>query len=45
MDDFAKINTVYGSYFTETYPARSCVEIAKLPLGGLVEVECIAKRK
>ena len=34
MDDFAKVN--------ETYPARSCVQVAKLPLGGLVEVECIA---
>ncbi len=45
MEDFAAINTIYGSYFEETYPARSCVEIAKLPLGGLVEVECIASRK
>lgn len=45
MEDFAAINTIYGSYFEETYPARSCVEIAKLPLGGLVEVECIALRK
>ena len=45
MEDFAAINTIYGSYFEETYPARSCVEIAKLPLDGLVEVECIASRK
>jgi len=45
MEDFAAINTIYGSYFEDTYPARSCVEIAKLPLGGLVEVECIASRK
>lgn len=45
MEDFATVNTIYGSYFEETYPARSCVEIAKLPLGGLVEVECIASRK
>ena len=45
MEDFASVNTIYGSYFEETYPARSCVEIAKLPLGGLVEVECIASRK
>ncbi len=45
MEDFAAVNTIYGSYFEETYPARSCVEIAKLPLGGLVEVECIASRK
>ena len=34
MEDFAAINTIYGSYFEDTYPARSCVEIAKLPLGG-----------
>ena len=42
MDDFAKVNEIYKSYFGETYPARSCVQVAKLPLGGLVEVECIA---
>lgn len=45
MEDFAAISTIYGSYFEDTYPARSCVEIAKLSLGGLVEVECIASRK
>ena len=42
MDDFAKVNEIYKSYFGEEYPARSCVQVAKLPLGGLVEVECIA---
>ena len=42
MDDFAKVNEIYKSYFGETYPARSCVQVAKRPLGGLVEVECIA---
>ena len=42
MNDFAKVNEVYKSYFDETYPARSCVQVAKLPLGGLVEIECIA---
>ena len=42
MNDFAKVNEVYKSYFSETYPARSCVQVAKLPLGGLVEIECIA---
>lgn len=42
MNDFAKVNEIYKSYFGEEYPARSCVQIAKLPLGGLVEVECIA---
>ena len=42
MNDFAKVNEIYKSYFVEEYPARSCVQVAKLPLGGLVEVECIA---
>lgn len=42
MDDFAKVNEIYKSYFGEEFPARSCVQVAKLPLGGLVEVECIA---
>ena len=42
MNDFAKVNEIYKSYFGEEYPARSCVQVAKLPLGGLVEVECIA---
>lgn len=42
MNDFAKVNEIYKSYFGETYPARSCVQAAKLPLGGLVEIECIA---
>ena len=42
MNDFAKVNEIYKTYFGEEYPARSCVQVAKLPLGGLVEVECIA---
>lgn len=42
MNDFGKVNEIYKSYFTDGFPARSCVEIGKLPLGGLVEVECVA---
>jgi len=42
LKDFATVNTVYASYFTGDYPARSCVQVAALPLGGLVEIECIA---
>lgn len=42
MNDFATVNEIYKSYFDGQYPARSCVQVAKLPLGGLVEVECIA---
>lgn len=42
MDDFAAINEVYKKYFTKDYPARSCVEVAKLPKDVLVEIECIS---
>lgn len=44
MDDFAKVNAVYAEYFTEPYPARSCVEVARLPKDALVEIECIAAK-
>ncbi|BDR65836.1 reactive intermediate/imine deaminase [Clostridium tetani] len=44
MDDFAKINEVYAQYFKEPYPARSCVQVAKLPKEALVEIEVIAKK-
>lgn len=43
MNDFAVMNGIYESYFAGNFPARSCVEVAKLPKGGLVEVECIAE--
>ena len=43
MDDFAKFNAVYGMYFTEK-PARSCVAVASLPKGALVEVEVVAEK-
>ena len=43
MNDFAVVNGIYESYFAGNFPARSCVEVAKLPKGGLVEVECIAE--
>jgi len=42
MDDFVAFNEVYGRYFPECAPARSCVEVAKLPKNSLVEVEAIA---
>ncbi|MCM1990743.1 MULTISPECIES: RidA family protein [Oceanirhabdus] len=42
MNDFAAINEVYGKFFTENYPARSCVQAAKLPLDAPVEMEFIA---
>ena len=43
MDDFAVINEVYAQFFTEPYPARSCVEVAKLPKGVLIEVEAVVE--
>jgi 2-iminobutanoate/2-iminopropanoate deaminase len=42
MNDFAAFNEVYGTYFPENAPARSCVEVARLPKDVLVEVEAIA---
>ncbi|SFR73347.1 RidA family protein [Anaeromicropila populeti] len=42
MDDFAKINEIYAKYFTKEYPARSCVEVARLPKDVLIEIEAIA---
>lgn len=41
MNDFAKVNEVYGAYFGEDKPARSCVAVAALPKDGKVEIECI----
>lgn len=42
MNDFVKVNEIYGSFFAEPYPARSAVEVARLPKDGLVEIEVIA---
>lgn len=42
MDDFSIINEVYGEYFHTHKPARSCVEVARLPKDVLVEIEVIA---
>lgn len=42
MADFPAFNEVYAEFFGETKPARSTVQVAQLPLGALVEVECIA---
>ena len=38
----AKVNEIYATYFKQPYPARSCVEVSKLPKGALIEVEVIA---
>lgn len=42
MNDFVKMNEVYAQYFTQPYPARSAVEVARLPKDALVEIEVIA---
>ncbi len=43
LGSFGAVNAVYAEYFGPNYPARSCVEVAKLPMGALVEVEAIVK--
>ncbi|MBN8637342.1 MAG: reactive intermediate/imine deaminase [Anaerolineae bacterium] len=42
MGDFATMNAIYAEYFPNDPPARSTVEVAKLPIGALVEIEAIA---
>ncbi len=42
LDDFAVVNGIYGSYFTEPYPARATFQVAELPKDALVEIEAIA---
>lgn len=42
MDDFAAVNEVYGTYFTNNKPARSCVAVNKLPKDAVIEIEAIA---
>lgn len=45
INDFARVNEIYAGYFQNEPPARSCVQAAKLPKGGLVEIEVIAVKK
>lgn len=45
MDDFAKINAIYSEFFVENCPARSCVEVARLPKDVLIEIEAIGLKK
>jgi 2-iminobutanoate/2-iminopropanoate deaminase len=42
MSDFAKVNEVYGSYFSEPFPARATVQVARLPKDARVEIDAIA---
>ena len=43
MNDFAKVNEIYATFFTENFPARSCVEVARLPKDVLIEIEAVAE--
>lgn len=45
MNDFAALNEIYADYFTGDFPARSCVEVARLPKDVLIEMEAIALKK
>lgn len=44
MDDFAKVNEIYAQYFKEDCPARSCVEVARLPKDVLIEIEAVVAK-
>ena len=44
MNDFGSINEVYADFFSKPYPARSCVEVARLPKDVLIEVEAVAEK-
>ena len=44
MDDFPKVNGVYAEYFDDNPPARSTVEVSRLPKNVLVEIDCIATK-
>lgn len=43
LTDFPAFNEVYGTYFPENSPARSCVQVAKLPMDAMIEIEAIAR--
>ena len=45
MDDFNLMNEVYGEFFQEPYPARSAIEVARLPKNTLVEIEVIVEKE
>lgn len=42
LNDFEAVNEVYGTYFIENKPTRSCVQVAKLPKDAVIEIEAIA---
>ncbi len=42
MDNFTQMNEIYGQFFQKNFPARSAVEVARLPRDVLIEIECVA---
>ena len=42
IKDFGKVNEIYGTYFSEPFPARSCVEVSNLPKGVMIEIAAVA---
>ena len=44
LNDFDAVNEVYATFFRTPYPARSCVQVAGIPKGAKVEIECVAVR-
>ncbi len=45
LGDFPAMNAVYETFFTQPYPTRSCVQVAAIPKGAKVEIECIAVKQ
>lgn len=45
LNDYAKVNDIYKDYFPEIKPARSAVQVARLPKDALIEIECVASMK
>lgn len=41
LNDFGTVNSIYGTYFKENYPARSCVQVARIPRDALIEIEAV----
>ncbi|GMO57522.1 MAG: RidA family protein [Rickettsiales bacterium] len=44
LADFGKVNEIYATYFAQDFPARSTIQVAGLPKGGLIEIEVIASK-
>lgn len=44
MNNFSKVNEIYGGFFAESPPARSCFEVSKLPKGAEIEIEVVASK-